>query len=79
MMSIRIEKKARKFLEKLPQNIKTRILQAIYRYPYSDVKKLKGTPYYRMRVGDYRIIYDENGNVISIIEIGHRKNIYNNY
>jgi len=44
----------------------------------SQVKKLVGRPYYRLRVGDYRIIFDiqEQNLVILIIEIGHRKKVY---
>ncbi|BBD58903.1 plasmid stabilization system [Nostoc sp. HK-01] len=43
------------------------------------VKKLKGKENaYRIRVGDYRIIYDIFDDVllISVIEVGHRSNIY---
>lgn len=41
-------------------------------------KKLKGKTTYRIRVGDYRIIYDIKNEilVIEIIDVGHRKNIY---
>ena len=40
--------------------------------------KLKGIEAYRIRVGDYRIIYEINENIllIDMIDIGHRKNIY---
>lgn len=43
-----------------------------------DVKKLTELPYYRLRVGDYRVIFDVQRNVmiILIINVGHRKNIY---
>ena len=43
-----------------------------------DIQKLTGTPFYRMRVGDYRVIYDiiKGKLVILIIDIGHRKKIY---
>ena len=41
-------------------------------------KKLKGKTTYRIRVGDYRVIYDIKSEilVIEIIDVGHRKNIY---
>ncbi len=41
-------------------------------------KKLKGRDGYRIRVGNYRIIYNifEKEVVIDIITIGHRKDIY---
>jgi mRNA interferase RelE/StbE len=41
-------------------------------------RKLKGRDGYRIRVGDYRIIYDifDSELVIDVIDLGHRKNIY---
>ncbi len=41
-------------------------------------KKLRGYPLYRIRVGDYRIIYsvDEDSKTVYIIRIGHRENVY---
>jgi mRNA interferase RelE/StbE len=41
-------------------------------------KKLKGVAGYRIRIGDYRVIYDINDQEIRIIvlKIGHRKQIY---
>lgn len=43
-----------------------------------NIKKLVGMPYYRLRIGDYRVIFDvqKNQMIILIIKIGHRKNIY---
>lgn len=45
--------------------------------PYQ-TKKLKDSPYYRLRVGDYRILYlvDDTKRQVVIEEIGHRKDIY---
>jgi mRNA interferase RelE/StbE len=42
------------------------------------VKKLKGRDGYRIRVGNYRIIYEvyDDQLIIDIIAIGHRKDIY---
>ena len=41
-------------------------------------RKLKGRDGYRIRVGDYRIIYDifDSELVVDVIDLGHRKNIY---
>jgi mRNA interferase RelE/StbE len=45
--------------------------------PYG-YKKLKGRPGYRIRVGDYRIIYQVKDNVLTvyILIIGHRRDVY---
>jgi mRNA interferase RelE/StbE len=41
-------------------------------------KKLKGQDGYRIRVGDYRIIYQIQDKilVVEVIDLGHRKEIY---
>ena len=59
MYKIIIKKKAKKFIDKLPKNEKMRIVKAIEVLPNGeDIKKLKGhTDLFRLRVGDYRIIY----------------------
>lgn len=47
--------------------------------PFSkDIKRLKGEKAFRLRIGDYRVIFDINikNRVIIILRLGHRKNIY---
>ena len=41
-------------------------------------KKLKGEDAYRIRVGDYRIIYeiDDDKIIVTVVSVGHRKAIY---
>lgn len=41
-----------------------------------DVKKLKGQDRFRLRVGDYRIIYYRDGSTIFVVDVGHRRDIY---
>lgn len=33
----------------------------------------------RLRVGDYRIIYKIEGNIVKIMKIGHRREVYDGY
>lgn len=72
-----------KQLEKLEHNTKERIIIALERLrirPEScDIKKLVGMQGYRFRVGDFRIIFDMETEklMILVLQIGHRKNIYN--
>jgi len=42
----------------------------------NNVKALKGTDSYRLRVGDYRVIFNESMVVVTILKIGHRREIY---
>lgn len=72
---------ADKQLSKLPLDIQNRIISTIKRCrirPHSHVKKLVGSKYFRLRVGDYRVIIDivENKLIIHVIDVSHRKNTY---
>ena len=59
--TILIEKRAEKFIGKLPGPDKERVIHAIYKLPFEgDVKQLSGSKnkgYHRLRVGMYRIIF----------------------
>ena len=85
MYKIEFKKSAKKEFEKLPANIQERVLEALRflsQNPYSEVlqvKKLRGADsLYRIRLGDYRILYTiENAKlVIIVIKIGHRSDVY---
>ena len=72
---------ADKQLNKLPIDVQTRIISTLKRCqirPYNHIKKIVGSKYIRLRVGDYRVILDiiNNELIIHVIEVGHRKNIY---
>ena len=45
--------------------------------PAGDVKKLQGEENYRLRVGDYHIVFNNDGFVLYIIRIDSRGQIYN--
>ncbi len=67
-----------KQLKKLDKNIQRRIILSLERIrPHARVKKLVGNPYFRLRVGNYRIIIDilQNQLIIYILEVGHRKRL----
>ncbi len=76
MPNIKYSKQALKFLDKQDICTKERIVKAINNLPNGDVKKLQGRSDYRLRVGDYRIIFDMNGNVLYIEKIDNRGQIY---
>ncbi len=74
-------KESKKFLKKLNKEDKIRIISTLERCrvrPYSYVKKIVSSPYFRLRVGDYRVIVDIKAGelLILVIEIGHRRNVY---
>jgi len=81
---VKIKRSAEKELAALPVNIILRIKDAVFflaENPFpKGHKKLKGFHnLYRIRVGDYRIIYTIHQNIliIEILKIGNRKDIYN--
>ena len=87
MFEVKLHKSASKSLKKLDSTTQRRIVKALVGLSTDPTpqgyKKLKGQndDTYRIRVGDYRIIYTiNNGEVlILVLTIGHRKDIYRNY
>jgi mRNA interferase RelE/StbE len=76
ILDIRYSKQAVKFLQKQDTVSRERIMKAIRRLPSGDVKKLQGENGYRIRVGDYRVIFDHEGNVLMVIKIDSRGQVY---
>lgn len=77
---IEIDKKALKFISKQPKNQQERLLKAIYKLPLQgDIKAMQGyVNRFRLRVGDYRVIYTVIDNILTVrvIAIGNRGDIY---
>jgi len=77
-----ILKSVRKELDRLPDDVASRILARLAGLETNprplDVKKLKGRDAWRIRVGDYRVIYEIHDRVLQIvvITVGHRREIY---
>ena len=80
MYDIEWKENALQNLEKLESSIARRIFRKIDELsenPFSkDIRRLKGSKDFRLRVGDYRVIFSIEKNTIQILKIGHRKNIY---
>ncbi len=73
---------AEKELDGLPERTAERIFKRLLdleKNPRpSDCKKLKGVQAYRLRVGEYRVVFqiDDKAKEVIIESIGHRKDIY---
>jgi mRNA interferase RelE/StbE len=80
--SVEIIPKAGKEYLKLPESAKLRLRELILSLETEQrpigAKKLRETDYYRIRSGDYRIVYsiDDKARLIKILSIGHLKEIY---
>ena len=79
-MQIRYSKQAYKYLIKLNKPRYSQIVNAIDKLPYNegDIKKMSGIDdLYRLRVGDYRVLFTKDYDIIKIEKIGSRGDIYN--
>ena len=75
-MDIRYSKQAEKFLKKQDAATRKRIRSAIQALPSGDVKQLQDRNGYRLRVGDYRVIFDNDGNIIYVERVHNRGQVY---
>ena len=82
---IEVKRSAAKALKKISKPAQKRISKAIdnlaENLPNPDTTKMKGNNHFhKIRVGDYRIVYEIQDDVllILIVKIGHRKDIYRN-
>ena len=73
---------AKRELEQLPRHVlellKPRIDELLLQPRPHGCQKLSGTDFYRIRQGDYRVLYaiDDRERVVEIIKIGHRREVY---
>ena len=73
---------ALKTLARMPANTAALIRSKIMAYAEdpaaqaNNVKMLKGRMGIRLRVGDWQVILDDQGNVLAVLEIGSRGGIY---
>ena len=79
---VEISRDARKELARLPTQMRARVARAILAleenpFPHGS-KKLKNRDGYRIRVGDYRILYFADAQLKQVVVgvIGHRRDVY---
>jgi mRNA interferase RelE/StbE len=79
MKDVRFSKPALKQLLKLqPQDAK-RIrakIDAFASGDSADVARMVGSPFHRIRVGQWRVIVDDDGLVVLVVKVGHRREVY---
>jgi mRNA interferase RelE/StbE len=76
MLKLLVSKKAQKFLDGLPPKQFRQIIRKVFALlenprPH-DSEELRGYPFLRNDVGEYRIIYDVQGDTLRLIVIGKR-------
>ena len=82
-MSFRIEwtERAARDLDRLELLLQRRIFRKVDEFAgvgsFHEVKRVSGYDgLYRLRVGDYRVIFEFRDGIIYVAKVGHRKNIY---
>jgi mRNA interferase RelE/StbE len=79
-MELKLERNAAKYFERLDAKTQSRLARAFVDLgkepPEGDIKKLKGIDGYRLRVGDFRIIFKDRGGIRVIDEITTRGQAY---
>ena len=78
---IRWSQKSEKYLEKLPKEASQRIMHkvdSIKDAPFRFIEHHEGESYFKLRIGDYRVLLDVNPSekIVSVRVVGHRRNIY---
>lgn len=84
LYTLLIKKQAKKMLQALPSLARSRITEKIVLLGQNpddqslDVKKMQGHPYFRLRIGKWRVIFDraEEIKIISIEKIKSRGDVY---
>jgi mRNA interferase RelE/StbE len=77
---LRFKPRSVKDLKKLPAELRRRIIEKVAEMTEDlagDVKQLTNfTPEYRLRVGDYRVLFEIEGNTIVVYRVRHRREAY---
>ena len=79
MKTIRYTKAAMKSIQRMQPKRRNAIIAKIEAFAAGetvDLKKLQGSPYFRIRVGSDRIILDDQGLIVMVIDAGPRGGIY---
>ena len=83
-MEIRFKASAKKRFDKLPKQIRIRLVEKLEFFLsqpnpllYGEILTNPKIGTYRFRIGDYRIVFDlSENNIIMIVDVAHRKDIY---
>ncbi len=80
--SVRIKRSAAKELEAVPQKDRKRIVKRIEGLAAEPrppgCEKLSGEEKYRLRQGDYRILYEivDRELIVTVVKLGNRRDVY---
>jgi len=82
---IELRRQVQKVLDKLPRSDFQAVIETIKGLAQTPrprgIEKVKSSGLWRIRQGDYRIIYaiDDKERVVIVVRVGHRKEIYRSF
>ena len=79
MKTVVLSKQADKTLQAMQPKRRTAIIEKVKAYARGervDIKKLKGEDLYRIRVGQDRVIVDDQGQIVLVVGAGPRGSVY---
>ena len=82
MYKVEVRRRVQRALDKLPKTDFQAVVQAIKDLAQTPrprgIEKVKSTGLWRIRQGDYRIIYaiDDDEHLVTVVRVGHRREIY---
>jgi mRNA interferase RelE/StbE len=82
MYKVELRRRAQRTLDRLPQTDFEAVVEAVKELAQTPrprgMEKVKTTGLWRIRQGDYRIIYaiDYNQQLVTVVRIGHRREMY---
>ena len=81
--AVLLHPRAARSLKKLHSSIRSRILESVKELERTPEKgdQMKPSQFRRLRVGDYRVIYeiDMQSKRVIVLYMGHRKNVYDDF
>jgi mRNA interferase RelE/StbE len=79
---VELRRNSQKSLDKIQVQERSRIISILLELEQNPrpkgVEKIRGSELWRIREGDYRIVYfvDDNEKIVTVVRIGHRRDVY---
>ena len=82
MYKVELRRRVQDKLDSLPESDREMVIGALLNLEEDPrprgVEKIRGKELWRVRKGDYRVVYDvdDDAKIVTVVRIGHRKDVY---
>ena len=82
MYKVELRRRVQDKLDSLPESDREMVIDALLSLEEDPrprgVEKIRGKELWRIRKGDYRVVYDvdDDAKIVTVVRIGHRKDVY---